>query len=885
MHIKNNIVASGLLWAGLMLLSPSPLNAGKTETEAQKETKAALDIEAVDKWERISAVNITNDGKVVSYEIRPQSADGRLVFHSDKKEKSIPRGCNAILTNDGRHAWFRIRAPKGSKEGTDSLGYINLKNFKMTIYPSLKSFSAGEYKQPYCAYLSSYRKDGLRCRSLIIPDPESGKADTLRKVTEYSFSKDGTRIAAVVKTGKENDYRYSAYIYEIAGRRKQILTENAVYCSCPSFSDDARKAVFLVSRDTVSSGRNCALMYYSGNSCRELLPQDNCGLKGWRLTEKSRPVISPDNRRIFMYISENKKSTNDKPGVAVWRYNDPMTPPQCDFAGEKSEETYRAVLNLNEGNGLIRLTSNLCDEIKLPDGNSSGYALSIDRLPYMISESWAYRNEQDLYSVDLSTGKRKMLAKGLSGFVSVSPDGKHAVWSDMDSGEFYSCSLYDGKVRCLTENTGVSFFIEDNDRPRKPFPYCTSPLWTEDGTSFLISDRYDIWQFALSGEAPINLTAGTGRKGKLRFKSQKQVGKELFFTILEEESMRQGIGKTVLGTSGEPTYLTDTMSFSISAAAKGRIAYLKGNFATPEDLYLSDSNLHSMKKISDNGIQIKGYSWGTARQLSWKAYDGTPLKGVLYIPDNATDETKCPMIVYFYERKSETLYDWSEPALSRSRISIPYMVSNGYAVFVPDIVYGAGHPGKDAYNCIISGTEAVCRQFSCIDSDRLGIDGQSWGGYQSLYLITQTDIFKAAGAGAPVSNMTSAYGGIRWESGVVRAWQYERDQSRIGKSLWEDGALELYIENSPLFFADKVHTPLLMISNDADGAVPWYQGIEMFSALRRLDSPVWMLQYKGEGHNLTKRANKKDLTVKMMEFFDHYLKGAPQPEWMKSKGE
>ena len=175
------------------------------------------------------------------------------------------------------------------------------------------------------------------------------------------------------------------------------------------------------------------------------------------------------------------------------------------------------------------------------------------------------------------------------------------------------------------------------------------------------------------------------------------------------------------------------------------------------------------------------------------------------------------MIVYFYERKSETLYDWSEPALSRSRISIPYMVSNGYAVFVPDIVYESGHPGKSAYNCIISGTESVCRQFPCIDSNRLGIDGQSWGGYQSLYLITQTDIFKAAGAGAPVSNMTSAY-----------------------------------------------------------------EGIEMFSALRRLGSPVWMLQYRGEGHNLTRRSNKKDLTVRMTEFFGHYLKGEPMPEWMKT---
>lgn len=882
MYIRNNIIVSGLLWAGLMLLSPPALRAEGTGAATHEGTKPSLDVKAVDSWERVSSVMMTDDGRLVSYEIRPQSGDGRLVFRSDKKEISIPRGGKAILTDDGRHAWFRIRASEETSGDTDTLGHIDLKSFRVTRYPSMKSFSAGKDRQPYCAYLSSYLKNGTRCRSLIIPDPDSGKADTLRKVTEYSFSKDGTRIAAVVKTGKKNDYRYSAYIYEIAGRRRQTLAENAVFCSCPSFSDDSRKAVFLVSNDTVSSGRSCALMYYSGSSCRELLPQDNCGLDGWRLTEKAGPSISPDNRYISMYIAPKEQKTSDKSGVAVWRYDEPMTPPQREFVENKSDETFRAVLGIGSNAGLVRLTSNPCDEIELPDGGRSGYALSIDRLPYMMSESWAYRNEQDLYSVDLSTGKRRLLAEGVSGFVSASPDGEHIIWSDMDNGEFYSCSLRDGEVSCLTEGTGVSFFIEDNDRPRKPFPYCTSPLWTEDGSSFLISDRYDIWQFGFDGKAPLNLTAGSGREGKLRFRCQKQNGKDIFFTILEEETMSQGIGKVSLGKPGRPVCLVDTMSFSICAAAKGRIAYLKGNFAIPEDLYLSDSGLSPGRKISDTGAQINGYAWGTARQVSWTAYDGTPLKGILYLPEGASDEEKCPMIVYFYERKSETLYDWQEPALSRSRISIPYMVSNGYAVFVPDIVYESGHPGKSAYNCIISGTESICRQFSCIDSERLGIDGQSWGGYQSLYLITQTDIFKAAGAGAPVSNMISAYGGIRWESGVVRAWQYERDQSRIGKSLWEDGALELYIENSPLFFADKVHTPLLMISNDEDGAVPWYQGIEMFSALRRLGSPVWMLQYKGEGHNLTKRSNKKDLTVRMMEFFGHYLKGEPMPQWMNS---
>ncbi|HEX8832506.1 MAG TPA: prolyl oligopeptidase family serine peptidase, partial [Longimicrobium sp.] len=156
---------------------------------------------------------------------------------------------------------------------------------------------------------------------------------------------------------------------------------------------------------------------------------------------------------------------------------------------------------------------------------------------------------------------------------------------------------------------------------------------------------------------------------------------------------------------------------------------------------------------------------------------------------------------------------------------------------------------------------------------------QSWGGYQVAYMITQTPMFAAAFAGAPVANMTSAYGGIRWGSGLARAFQYEHGQSRIGATPWQNR--DLYIENSPLFAADRITTPLMIMHNDADGAVPWYQGIEMFVALRRLGKEVYLINYNGDEHNPTKRANQIDLAIRMMQFFDHHLKGRPAPEWMR----
>ncbi|RZJ74006.1 MAG: S9 family peptidase, partial [Flavobacterium sp.] len=212
-----------------------------------------------------------------------------------------------------------------------------------------------------------------------------------------------------------------------------------------------------------------------------------------------------------------------------------------------------------------------------------------------------------------------------------------------------------------------------------------------------------------------------------------------------------------------------------------------------------------------------------------------------------------------------------------SRLNIPYFVSNEYLVFAPDISYETGYPGKSAEEFINSGVESL-KKNAWVDGTKIGIQGQSWGGYQVAHLITRTNMYAAAWAGAPVVNMISAYGGIRWESGMNRQFQYEKTQSRIGATLWEKP--ELYIENSPLFSFPKVNTPVVVMANDADGAVPWYQGIEMFTGLKRLGKPVWLLNYNNEAHNLVQRQNRKDIQIREQQFFDYYLKGSKAPVWM-----
>ena len=263
--------------------------------------------------------------------------------------------------------------------------------------------------------------------------------------------------------------------------------------------------------------------------------------------------------------------------------------------------------------------------------------------------------------------------------------------------------------------------------------------------------------------------------------------------------------------------------------------------------------------------------------LTWTSLDGRKLEGTLHKPQDFDPDKKYPMIVNFYEKSSQGLFGHHIPERGRSTIGYHHYTSNGYLIFNPDVYYKEGYPGEDAFNCVMPGITALIEK-GFVDEKAIGAQGHSWGGYQVAYLATRTNLFAAIESGAPVVNMFSAYGGIRWGSGMNRSFQYEHTQSRIGKSIWESPLR--YIENSPLFTLDKVNTPILIMHNDDDGAVPWYQGIEYFIGLRRLGKPAWLLNYNNADHWPLRLEDKHDFQIRLAQFFDHYLKEKPAPLWM-----
>ena len=552
------------------------------------------------------------------------------------------------------------------------------------------------------------------------------------------------------------------------------------------------------------------------------------------------------------------------------------------------KKSYDAVLQTEKPELLTALSHPKMDSIAIINEGNAPFSLGISNNDSRAESQWTGAEKKNYYIVNNLTGEATEFLKNLNGRIYPSPLGKFMVYFNREDGNWYAYNVAKKSIFQMNKDLQVKFTDEEFDMPDYPNSYGLEGF-TDKDFSVIIKDRYDLWEFYLDGKtAPKNITNGFGRKNKISFDTY-QLDKdirsfnrnaEMYLFAFNEENKQSGIFKTKILSAKNPELLQMGDFYGYRNLVKAKNAevysYTKETYQEAPNVYISD-NFKIENKISEINPQQSQYNWGTTELISWTTPKGYQSKGILYKPEDFDPNKKYPMIVYFYEKLSDGLNRYIAPAPTPSRLNIPYFVSNGYLVFAPDISYEDGHPGQSAVEFINSGVEYL-KKNSWVNGKKIGIQGQSWGGYQVSYLITQNDMYAAAWAGAPVVNMTSAYGGIRWSSGMNRQFQYEKSQSRIGKTLWE--APELYLENSPLFHLDKATTPVVIMSNDKDGAVPWYQGIEMFTALRRLDKKVWLLNYNNDDHNLTKRQNKKDIQIREQQFFDYYLKDAKAPVWM-----
>jgi dienelactone hydrolase len=537
----------------------------------------------------------------------------------------------------------------------------------------------------------------------------------------------------------------------------------------------------------------------------------------------------------------------------------------------------------------VQLATAEMPDVQLIDKGDAASVVAMSNLPYELESMWEGDPRYDVWLVDVITGIPYKIKENCRARIRPSPAGKYLCWYHGADSSWYSYDIKERHEHRLTTPATLAVYNEENDVPDLPGSYPASG-WLKDDRAFLVSDRYDIWSLDPdAGRAPLKVTRD-GREKKTRYRlldfdtendfidpSEKQ------YLIGTDEVKRGDAFYSIdLKKTDLPMKLTSG-NFDLGTPVKAKksnvLIYTKEDFGLFPDYLLSDISFTVEKRITDANPQQKDFLWGEPEVFQWVSLDGREVEGLLYKPAGFDPGKKYPMIVNFYEKSSTELYRHRIPEPGRSTIDYHYYTSNGYLVFSPDIYYTEGYPGQSAYNCVMPGIMSLIER-GFVDEKHIGAQGHSWGGYQVAYLATRTTLFAAIESGAPVVNMFSAYGGIRWESGLNRSMQYEHEQSRIGGTIWE--APQRFWENSPLFAADKIETPILIMANDQDGAVPWYQGIEFFIALRRLDKPAWLLNYNGEPHWVDKAPNKKDFQIRMAQFFAHYLKGEPMPEWMEN---
>jgi dipeptidyl aminopeptidase/acylaminoacyl peptidase len=909
--------------------------------------KIPLDHSVYDGWRSVQDRAISNDGKWLLYSLSPQEGDATQEIKAvdGRRTISIPRGRAGQFSFDTQFAVSQIKPPfllarqatrdkkKPEDMPKDTLAIVRLNDGNVLKIGRVKSFAMPEKSAGWVAYLMEKpivkpdtskkaenapkelpkkedKKDDKKKTEkkkdegtpLVLRNLGSGTETSFQNVSSYLWAKNGSRL--IFATSAADSLKDGIFALNMSTSKVDTLLMGRGNYKQLAIDEQGNQIAFLTDRDDYKAKKSAFNLYFWQNTGKARLIADSTTAafpKGWRVSENGNLNFSKNGSKLYFGsapkpLPDPKEVPDDeKVSVDVWHWQDPQIQPmQLVQAEQEKKRSYRAVFHISAQKVVQLATEDMPNLATNYDGNAE-FAIGSSQLPYQFM-NWETPGFSDVYLVRVQDGTRTKVMEKVQFGVQLSPNAQFMYWWDGQAKAWFAQAVTQSvnakEAKNLTASIPLLFADDQFDQPMLPSPASYSVQWTDQDASMIVGDGYDLWELDPTGsKAPRSITEGKGREGSIRFNLLNfdsetpniNPNKPYILSAFHELNKSAGFYRDQVNGSDAPKSLlwsANRYNMPIKAKNADVVMWTRESFQETPNIWTSNIDFRNAKQHSDANPQQSKYLWGTAEVVSWRSTDNVMLQGLLYKPENFDPAKKYPMMVYFYERLSDGLHTYISPAPGSSSINVAFYVSRGYLVFEPDIPYEIGYPGESAMDAIMPGVLSLMEK-GFIDPQRVGAQGHSWGGYQIAYMITKTNLFRAVEAGAAVSNMTSAYGGIRWGTGMSRQFQYERTQSRIGGTLWQNSLQ--YIENSPLFWAEKVKTPLLMMHNDQDDAVPWYQGIEYYMALRRLNKPVWMLTYNGEFHGLRKRQDQKDWAIRMQQYFDHYLKDAPTPVWM-SKG-
>ncbi len=901
------------------------LSIGIAQSIFAQEKLPTLTLDDYQQWQNLSGQNwLSDDGNWLAYRVTLVNENDTLYIRSTGSDQMYKYAFsnNPQFSKDGKWVAFskgyapkEAEAMKEKKQRVENkLVLVNLATGTEETYESISGFEISDDSRHLIMATYPPKDSKLEGKDLIVHNLETRTSRNIGNVNEWALNKKGNLLAYIIDAEKNRGN--GVELFNLEKYQLNFLASDTTTFRKLAWEKDQSALTFMQAYyDTAYTEANHRIYAFKDleNSMDKLI-LDPSKRKDFPVAMHIRETYSPrwseDLNRIFLGIDdwkakekpeakdqETKKEDEDKeasadkkeakkadtaedkvPDMEIWHWKDAqIIPRQRKTYNQDKDFTYLSVWNVGSDNFIQIADEKAREANMIGDGNAF---VIMDKTPY---EPQFRLEHGNIYVADASNGNRKLALKNFpeNNFSGGSPDGKYLLY--FIDNHWHTYDVKTGKVTNLTKDIKTPFWNTRYDGPREILPPFGSGGWTKGDTEVLLYDEYNVWAFKPDGSGARKIT--DGRKDKMVYRFNRidfeepyiDPAKPMFLNVFGDLSKESGFVKVNANWQIEDKLLLDKRVRSLRKAEDAdTYAYIAESYEDSPDVFVTKGKLSEAKQMSATNPRQENFAWGRTELIEYKNKDGKTLQGLLHYPANYEKGKQYPMITYIYERRTDTKNNYVAPT-NRSAYNFTHYIQNGYFVFQPDIVYKTNHPGESAVECVVPAVEKVLKT-GMIDKKKVGLMGHSWGGYQTAFLITQTDLFSAAVAGAPLTNMISMYNSIYWNTGTPDQQIFETSQGRLREPYWN--LMDEYVANSPVFQAKNIKTPVLMTFGDQDGAVDYHQGIEMYITMRRLSKPLIMLLYAGENHGLAKKENQIDYFTKVTEYFDHHLKGAPAKEWI-----
>jgi len=867
------------------------------------QTQKPLSLEDYAQWNSITNTALSPNGNWMTYAYEPNEGDATLHIRKIDGDtlRTVQNAKEVAFSKDNKWVAFLV-AP--SKKVTDSLKkkkepvvselqMVNLETNTVTTVKNVLDFSFSKTAKFIAIHNNRADKEADHQGSdVLLKDLEGENTLNIGNVSNYAFNKEGTLFSYVVDAAGDNGN--GLYVIDLSNLRTWPMHTGAFTYAQMTWNKEGNQlaALFGTKEDGTIERQN--KLYWTSNLTPGMtklgaqttyVPESDTGFPKDNVISEYRDLTwNEAGTQLFLGVREQqtklKKEDSLKANVDVWHWKDERVQSrQIVEADNDKKATFISVLNL-ENKKFLQLENEDIPSVEVSEKNT----WAVGRLDTLYRKDVTIPGGfSDLYRINTRTGAKKEIAEKVYRYMGMAPNGEWVLFSK--DGAVMGYNFDKETVTNLTARTAISFSDKDYDKPVEKPTYGVAG-WSKDGETLILNNEYDLWTIALNGDGATNLTQGIGEEEKIRFRLEQldpeadtfDLTKPLLLSAYGDKTKKSGYYEVAIGKKPKVLRYEDKMiRQAVKAEDADKIMYTEQTFVEFPDYWITDMGFKKPKKITNANPQQSEFKWGKRLLVDYTDARGNELQGTLALPADYDPAKKYPMIVYFYEKMSQRHHQYSMPTYD-DRPHMSTYASNGYLVLMPDIVFDEGLPGSSALDDVTSAVKEVIK-LGYADPARVGLQGHSWGGYESSFIVTQTDMFAAVVTGAPLTNLISMYAVAYKRSGNLNGPILEWSQGRMGVSPWEN--MELYRSQSPLHHAQNIKTPFLILHGTSDGAVDWNQGLEFYSAARRLGKKVILLSYPDEPHHLEKEENQKDFQIRMKQYFDHYLKDSPAPLWLK----